>query len=64
MPAEPVTLIDRELYRFDTIWAAAGHPHGVFQLRPADLQRLTGAPVVDVVLPPPPPADAVAQPAP
>lgn len=45
----PVTLIDRELYRFDVIWAAAGHPHGVFQLRPADLERLTGAPVADVV---------------
>lgn len=26
----PVTLIDRELFRFDEIWAAAGHPHGVF----------------------------------
>ena len=41
-----------------------GHPHSVFPLHPGDLQRLTGAPVVDVVLPPPPPADAVAQPAP
>ena len=30
----PVTLIDRELLRFDEIWAAAGHPHGVFPLRP------------------------------
>ena len=48
----PVTLIDRELYRFDVIWAAAGHPHGVFQLRPADLEQLTGAPVADVVQPP------------
>ena len=45
----PVTLIDRELFRFDEIWAAAGHPHGVFKLRPADLERLTGAPVADVV---------------
>ncbi|WP_312792639.1 YbaK/EbsC family protein [Diaphorobacter nitroreducens] len=45
----PVTLIDRELFRFDVIWAAAGHPHGVFQLSPHDLQRLTGAPVADVV---------------
>ena len=26
----PVTLIDRELFRFEEIWAAAGHPHGVF----------------------------------
>lgn len=45
----PVTLIDRELLRFDVVWAAAGHPHGVFQLHPQDLQRLTGAPVEDVV---------------
>ena len=45
----PVTLIDRELFRFDTIWAAAGHPHGVFQLRPQDLEALTHAPVADVV---------------
>ena len=45
----PVTLLDRELFRFDEIWAAAGHPHGVFKLRPQDLERLTGAPVADVV---------------
>ncbi len=44
----PVTLIDRELFRFDVIWAAAGHPHGVFPLSPDDLVRLTGAPVHDV----------------
>jgi prolyl-tRNA editing enzyme YbaK/EbsC (Cys-tRNA(Pro) deacylase) len=46
----PVTLIDRELFRFDEVWAAAGHPHGVFRLRPADLTHLTGgAPIADVV---------------
>lgn len=45
----PVTLIDRELFRFEEIWAAAGHPHGVFKLRPQDLEKLTGAPVADVV---------------
>ena len=50
----PVTLIDRELFRFDEIWAAAGHPHGVFKLRPQDLERLTGAPVADVVQAPAP----------
>jgi len=44
-----VTLIDRDLLRFDEIWAAAGHPHGVFKLHPRDLEHLTGAPVVDVV---------------
>jgi len=46
-----LTLIDRELFRFGEIWAAAGHPNGVFLLSPDDLQRLTGAPVVDVVQP-------------
>src|SRR5512141_3246373 len=50
----PVTLIDRELFRFEEIWAAAGHPHGVFKLRPQDLERLTGAPVADVVQAPAP----------
>lgn len=46
---EPVTLIDRELFRFGEIWAAAGHPHAVVKLTPADLEKLTGAPVADVV---------------
>ena len=45
-----VTLLDRELWRFETLWAAAGHPHAVFQLQPEDLRRLTGAPVADVVV--------------
>ena len=47
----PVTLIDRELFRFDEIWAAAGHPNGVFRLSPKELAQLTGAPVEDVVQP-------------
>lgn len=47
-----LTLIDRELFRFDLIWAAAGHPNGVFRLSPDELVRLTGAPVEDVVLAP------------
>ena len=46
---KPVTLIDRDLFRFAGIWAAAGHPNGVFQLAPQDLEKLTGAPVADVV---------------
>jgi prolyl-tRNA editing enzyme YbaK/EbsC (Cys-tRNA(Pro) deacylase) len=45
----PVMLIDRELFRFEDIWAAAGHPHAVVRLRPQDLESLTGAPVADVV---------------
>jgi prolyl-tRNA editing enzyme YbaK/EbsC (Cys-tRNA(Pro) deacylase) len=44
-----VTLLDQDLWRFEVVWAAAGHPHGVFQLHPEDLKRLTGGPVADVV---------------
>jgi prolyl-tRNA editing enzyme YbaK/EbsC (Cys-tRNA(Pro) deacylase) len=45
-----VTLLDRELFRFTEIWAAAGHPNGVFRLSPQQLMDLTGAPVADVVV--------------
>ena len=43
-----VLVIDQSLFRFDQIWAAAGHPNAVFQLAPFDLEWLTGARVVDV----------------
>ena len=46
----PVVLIDRDLFRFDEVWAAAGHPNGVFRLAPQALVALTGAPVADVVV--------------
>ena len=45
----PVLLLDRELFRFDEVWAAAGHPNGVFRASPQALADLTGAPVADVV---------------
>ncbi|WP_186017551.1 YbaK/EbsC family protein [Burkholderia gladioli] len=45
---EPVTLIDKDLRAFDSLWAAAGHPHAVFELSPEELVSLTRAPVVDV----------------
>lgn len=44
-----VTLIGEELFRFKEVWAAAGHPHGVFKLHPQDLVTLTRAPVAEVV---------------
>jgi prolyl-tRNA editing enzyme YbaK/EbsC (Cys-tRNA(Pro) deacylase) len=46
----PVVLIDRDLFRFDEVWAAAGHPNGVFKLAPQALVTLTRAPVADVVV--------------
>jgi prolyl-tRNA editing enzyme YbaK/EbsC (Cys-tRNA(Pro) deacylase) len=45
----PVTLIDAGLLALDSVWAAAGHPHAVFELTPRQLVAMTGAPVVDVV---------------
>lgn len=45
----PVVLVDELLFRFDEIWAAAGHPRAVFRLRPGDVQQLSpGARVADV----------------
>jgi prolyl-tRNA editing enzyme YbaK/EbsC (Cys-tRNA(Pro) deacylase) len=45
---KPVTLIDRELFRFDSVWAAAGHPHAVFEITPHALQILVNAPVANI----------------
>jgi prolyl-tRNA editing enzyme YbaK/EbsC (Cys-tRNA(Pro) deacylase) len=42
------TLVDRTLLEHAEIWAAAGHPHTVFPLTPAELVRLTGGTVADV----------------
>jgi prolyl-tRNA editing enzyme YbaK/EbsC (Cys-tRNA(Pro) deacylase) len=49
---EPVIVIDRLLARFDTVWAAAGHPRGVFAARPDELVALTGAAMCDVTVEP------------
>lgn len=44
----PVLLLDLSLFRFDQVWAAAGHPHAVFPASPAQLARLTGARLEEV----------------
>jgi prolyl-tRNA editing enzyme YbaK/EbsC (Cys-tRNA(Pro) deacylase) len=41
-PAPLPTAIDASLERFQTVYAAAGHPHCVFATSPAELARLTG----------------------
>lgn len=41
-------LLDRDLQRFETIWAAAGTPFSVFPVSPDQLRTLTGAPWADV----------------
>jgi len=42
------TFIDVDLLQYGEIWAAAGHPHAVFKLTPADLQRMTNGQVISV----------------
>jgi len=37
------TFFDEDLLQYKEIWAAAGTPHAVFQISPAELLRLTGA---------------------
>ncbi|MDF3834114.1 YbaK/EbsC family protein, partial [Cupriavidus basilensis] len=44
----PVMLLDSDLFHHHSLWAAAGHPHAVFNLTPQELQRMTGAEVADV----------------
>ena len=44
----PVVVIDEALLSLDHIWAAAGTPNAVFQLRPADLPELTGGTVAKI----------------
>ncbi len=41
-------LLDSDLFHHHSLWAAAGHPHAVFNLTPQELQRMTGAEVADV----------------
>jgi prolyl-tRNA editing enzyme YbaK/EbsC (Cys-tRNA(Pro) deacylase) len=45
-----LVLIDKGLLELDSVWAAAGHPHAVFNLSPSQLVAMTVAPIVDVAL--------------
>ena len=45
-PRAIVTVFDEDLHRFETVWAAAGHPHAVFPIAPADLAKAAGARVL------------------
>ena len=61
---EVLLVLDQSLQRFDTVWAAAGHPNAVFQLSPQALAQLTAAPWVDVADVPSVPVVAAAVPSP
>lgn len=47
-PAPLPCAIDASLRRFARVWAAAGHPHAVFETSPEELVRLTGGTVAAI----------------
>ncbi len=42
------TYVDEDLLQYETVWAAAGTPNAIFELTPADLQKMTAAKAVRV----------------
>lgn len=45
---ELLTFIDKDLFDYDIIWAAAGTPHAVFKLTPNELKQMTGGTTVSI----------------
>lgn len=44
------TFVDRDLTTYETVYAAAGTPHTVFAIAPAELARLTNGRVIDLAV--------------
>lgn len=42
------TYIDEDFLNYSTIWAAAGTPNAIFELKTGDLQKMTGGKIVGV----------------
>lgn len=43
-----ITFIDQDLFNYDEIWAAAGHPKAVFKLTPVELEQMTAGKVISI----------------
>lgn len=50
--APTTVLVDRDLQSHGAVWAAAGLPDAVFEIRPEDLVRASGGAVVDLAVAP------------
>ena len=49
--AQPlVAIVDRDLLRYDRVFAAGGTPNAMFPIHPADLVRVAGGTVADVAV--------------
>lgn len=42
------TYLDEDFLQYRTVWAAAGTPNAIFELKTSDLQKMTGARIVRV----------------
>jgi prolyl-tRNA editing enzyme YbaK/EbsC (Cys-tRNA(Pro) deacylase) len=42
------TFIDRDLMQYEVVYAAAGTPHAVFAITPAELARVTSGHIIDL----------------
>ena len=40
--------MDRDLFSYDVVWAAAGRPDSVFEISPERLRELSGATIIDL----------------
>ncbi|MEG1641641.1 MAG: YbaK/EbsC family protein [Synergistaceae bacterium] len=47
-PTQPVTLLDEDLFLYDTVWAAAGTDHDFFPIAPDDLLKITNGEKADI----------------
>jgi prolyl-tRNA editing enzyme YbaK/EbsC (Cys-tRNA(Pro) deacylase) len=47
-PAQPRTLLDRDLFKYATVWSAAGSDHDVFPISPERLREITGGTAEDI----------------
>jgi len=42
------TFLDKDLFAYQTIWAAGGHPKTIFKLTPEELKRITQGQIIKV----------------
>ena len=47
-PDPITTVVDEDLLNYEVVWAAAGTPHAVFSIHPADLVKASGGLLVQV----------------
>jgi prolyl-tRNA editing enzyme YbaK/EbsC (Cys-tRNA(Pro) deacylase) len=47
-PQRMETYLDEDFLQYEMIWAAAGTPNAIFELKTSDLQKMTGGKVVRV----------------